>query len=65
MEADPIIGLITRSRNRKELGCTYGGLHQKSWTALVAALTLISEGGPGTGTLELSPGSVKVDFFWV
>ena len=45
----------------------YGGLHQKSWTALVAALTLISEEGPGTrgtGTLELSPRSAKFDFFW-
>ena len=42
----------------------YGGLHQKSWTVLVAALILISEGGPGTRALELSPGSAKVDTFW-
>ena len=30
----------------------------------MAALTLISEGDPGTRTLELSPGSAKVDIFW-
>ena len=27
-------------------GRLYGGLHQKSWTALVAALSLLSEGDP-------------------
>ena len=38
----------------------YGGLHQKSWTALVAALTLTSEGGPGTGSLKVSLGAQRL-----
>ena len=42
------------NRDQFRFATRYGGLHQKSWTALVVALTLISEGGPGTGTLGLS-----------
>ena len=30
----------------------YGGLHHKSWTALVLTLTLVSEGSPRQETLE-------------
>ena len=37
----------------------YGGLHQKSWTAL----TLAPQGGPGVGIQELSPGRPKADLF--
>ena len=40
----------------------YGGQHQKSWTALVIALILPSEGSPAAGTLELFLQARRLDF---
>lgn len=59
------LGLQCFEIHTAENAADYGGLHQKSRTALVPALSLISEGGPGPKTLELSSGSAKVDLFWV
>ncbi len=47
---------ITGDKVKGKPRARYGGLHQKSWTALVLALTLLSEDSPkrNPGFLALS-----------